>query len=469
MNKFISTSLVVIGGGPAGYSAAFRASDLGIKTVLIEKNLVLGGVCLNVGCIPSKALLHFSKVLEEYKEFFKLDIFTNKPKFNINKIHSWKKDIILKMNSGLNILAKKRKVKVLHGKASFINKKKIKMLSSNNDSFEINFENAVIASGSSPIKFPCIKSNDKRIWYSTDALNIPFIPNKMLIIGGGVIGLEMATVYSALGSNVDVIENSSSIFPTLDIDVSSFFINSIKNKFNLILNACVENIDFSKKNLCVQIKIKDQLKKFKYDVILISIGRSPNVSSLNLHNIDLNLDRKNFILTDNQCRTNIKNIFSIGDVSGNPMLAHKGIYEGHLAAEVISGKNHYFDTTIIPNICYTDPEVAWVGITEKEAKLKNIEYLVSVFPWSALGRAAVSNSSVGMTKLIYNKTTKKIIGGSVVGRSAGELLGEISLAIEMGCDVTDISLTMHAHPTLYESINSASKIVDRTITDLLNF
>ncbi|CAL4320153.1 Dihydrolipoyl dehydrogenase [Buchnera aphidicola (Periphyllus testudinaceus)] len=467
MNKVMNTDLVVIGGGPAGYSAAFRASDLGIKTVLIEKYSVLGGVCLNVGCIPSKALLHFSKVLQEYKEFFELNIITNNPEFNFKKIQSWKNQLIRKMNTGLKILSKQRKIKVLKGMASFLNKNKI--LVKNNDSTkEINFNYAIIATGSSSIKLPQIKVQDKRIWYSTDAVNLPFIPRRMLIIGAGVIGLEMATVYSSLGSKIDVIESSDMIFSSADFDVSSFFIKSISDKFNIILNSFIENINFSKEHITVKINTKNVLKEKKYDVILVSIGRFPNIDYLNLNNIDVKLDNRKFIIIDDQCQTNIPGIFSIGDVSGHPMLAHKGIYQAHIAAEVISGKNHYFDTKVIPNICYTDPEVCWVGMTEKEAIKKNIKYHCSIFPWNASGRACVSNSSLGMTKLIFNKLNNKIIGGAIVGRTAGELLGEISLAIEMGCDISDISLTMHAHPTLYESIQSASKIEEKTITDLLN-
>jgi dihydrolipoamide dehydrogenase len=465
--EVINTNLVVIGGGPAGYSAAFRASDLGINTILIEKSSVLGGVCLNFGCIPSKALLHFSKVLQEYNEFFQLNVFTNQPSFNLKEIKLWKDNIIRKMNKGLKILAEKRNVKIIQGKASFIDSKKI-FVKGKSFNFQLNCKNVIIASGSFPVKLPNIDDTHKRIWYSTDALKIPFIPSKMLIIGGGIIGLEMATVYSSLGSHVDVIENSDTIFPSLDVDVGSFFIKSIGKKFNLFLSTYIEKIKFFNETILVKTKKQDNFYENKYDAILISIGRFPN-TDLNLSNVGLNLDNRGFIITDKQCRTNIQNIFAIGDVSGNPMLAHKGIYEGHIAAEVISGKNHFFDTTLIPNICYTDPEVAWVGITEKEAIEKKIDYIKSVFPWSALGRASVSNSSCGFTKLIFNKKTKRIIGGCVIGRSAGELLGEITLAIEMGCDISDISLTMHAHPTLYESINSAAKISEGTITDLLNF
>jgi dihydrolipoamide dehydrogenase len=468
MNKEINTNLVVIGGGPAGYSAAFRASDLGIKTILIEKSKVLGGVCLNMGCIPSKTLLHFAKFLQEYQEFMDLNIFFNKIDFNLKNLKIWKNNIIKKMNNGLNILANKRNIKIIYGKASFINKNKIIVDNNTNKKFFINFKNVIIASGSKPIKLPYIKTSEKRVWYSTEALNIPFIPNRMLVIGGGIIGLEMATVYSSLGAKVDVIENSERILPSVDIDISSFFMQTIKEKFNLMLKTSIENINFRKDYILVEIRQKDIIKKMHYDVILVSIGRFPNTNSLKLNNTEVQLNERKYIITDQQCRTNISNIFAIGDVSGPPMLAHKGIYEGHISSEVIFGKNHFFDTKIIPNVCYTDPEVAWVGVTEQEAVEKNISYSTSIFPWNVLGRAHASNSSTGLTKLIFNKNTRQIIGGSVIGRNAGELLGEITLAIEMGCDVSDISLTMHAHPTLYESINSASKIFEGTITDLLN-
>lgn len=468
MNKEIDTNLVVIGGGPAGYSAAFRAADLGIKTILIEKNKVLGGVCLNKGCIPSKTLLHFARFLQEYKEFIDLKIISEKIKINLINLQIWKNKIIKKMNNGLNLLACKRKIKIIYGKASFINENKIFISNKTNKNYCINFKNVIISTGSSPIKLPYIKTSDTRIWYSTDALKISFIPKRMLIIGGGIIGLEMATVYSSLGSIVDIIESSNAILPSVDSDISSFFIHTIKKKFNLMLQTSLQSINFLKDNILVKIKQNNVIKKIYYDVILVSIGRFPNTDSLKLNNTDVQLDERKYIITDQQCKTNISHIFAIGDVSGHPMLAHKGIHEGHISAEVISGKNHFFDTKIIPNICYTDPEVAWVGITEKIAKKKNISYSTSVFPWQTSGRAHASNSSSGITKLIFNKKTKQIIGGAIVGRNAGELLGEITLAIEMGCDVSDISLTIHAHPTLYESINSASKMFEGTITDLLN-
>ncbi|NIH40957.1 MAG: dihydrolipoyl dehydrogenase [Buchnera aphidicola (Periphyllus aceris)] len=467
MNNIINTDLVVIGGGPAGYSAAFRASDLGVKTLIVEKYSVLGGVCLNVGCIPSKALLHFSKVLQEYREFLKLQVVTNKPEFNFKKIQSWKNNLIQKMNNSLNVLSKKRNVKIVKGIASFVNKNKI-FVKSNNKNLEINFKNVIIATGSSSIKLPCLNSHDKRIWYSSDAVNLPFIPNKMLIIGAGIIGLEMATIYSSLGSKVDIIENSDTILSSADLDISSFFIKSIQDKFNLMLNSCVENIKLNKNYITVKIKTDDFIKKINYDVILVSIGRFPNIHDLNLNNVGVQLDNKKFIIIDDQCRTNVPGIYSIGDVSGNPMLAHRGIYQGHIVAEVISGKNHYFDTKIIPNICYSDPEIAWVGLTEKDLIKNKIQYKSSTFPWIASGRACVSNSSKGITKLIFDKLTNKIVGGAIVGRTAGELLGELTLAIEMGCDLSDISLTMHAHPTLYESIQSSSKMIEGTMTDLLN-
>ncbi|MCW5197765.1 dihydrolipoyl dehydrogenase [Buchnera aphidicola] len=468
MNKEINTNLVVIGGGPAGYSAAFRASDLGIKTILIEKNKVLGGVCLNEGCIPSKTLLHFAKFLQEYKEFMSLNIIFNTPKFDLKKLNIWKKNIIKNMNFGLDILARQRNVKIITGEVSFINENRIIVNNGLNTNCFINFKNIIIASGSRSIKLPNIKSSDKRVWYSTEALKIPFIPDRMLIVGGGIIGLEMATVYSSLGSIVDVIENSNSILPSVDVDITNFFIKTVQDRFNIMLKSSIQNINFLKDSILVTIKTENTIKKINYDIILVSIGRFPNTDSLKLNNTEVQLNEHKYIITDQQCRTNVSNIFAIGDVSGHPMLAHKGIYEGHIAAEVISGKNHFFDTKIIPNVCYTDPEIAWVGITEKEAENKNIQYSVSVFPWNISGRAHASNSSMGKTKLIFNKNTRQIIGGSIIGRNAGELLGEITLAIEMGCDVSDISLTMHAHPTLYESINSASKIFEGTVTDLLN-
>ncbi|CAL4319922.1 dihydrolipoyl dehydrogenase [Buchnera aphidicola] len=467
MHKNLKTNLVVIGGGPAGYSAAFRASDLGLKTIIIEKNNFLGGVCLHKGCIPSKALLHIAKVLREFRDFSKLGIFKEKKFIDIKKIVLWKNNLIEKMSLGLKSLSDIRGIKVIIGNASFFDKNTLYVVSPDKKVFYIKFDSSIIATGSRPNQFPLVSKKNNNIWNSTDALKLSKIPKKLLIVGGGVIGLEMATIYQSFGSKVDIIENSSRLLPSVDSDISKLYFSFIKNKFNIYLSSFIKNIQVIKKG--IKVLIKDDFKCIKkvYDTVLLSIGRRPNIEGLNLEKIGINF-KNGFIKVDKQCKTNVSNIYAIGDVSGPPMLAHKGSYEAHIAAEVISGKNHYFDTSIIPMVAYTDPEIAWVGMTEKMAIKNNINYETASFPWSASGRALVTHSSSGITKLIFDKNTNKIIGGLIIGSNAGELLGEISLAIEMGCHVADISLTIHAHPTLYESISASSKIFERTITDLIN-
>ncbi|UNB92349.1 MAG: dihydrolipoyl dehydrogenase [gamma proteobacterium endosymbiont of Trioza apicalis] len=468
MNNKDKKNVVIIGGGPAGYSAAFRCADLGLNTTIIERYKKLGGVCLNVGCIPSKALLHISKIMDETKTLEKSGIKYNKPNININKIKKWKEKIIKNLTNGLNYLSKLRKIKIINGTAEFIKNNTINV-KNKNETKTINFDDAIIATGSNSNKLSLIKNDDYRIWNSTDALNLKYIPKNMLIIGGGIIGLEMSNIYQSLGSKIDIIELSNQIIPMIDKDIAFFFTKQIESKINLMLETKIIKIEKTNKGLYVHFKQK-KLKKQKkyYDAILVAIGRKPNIKLLNLDKVGININKNNFICVDKQMRTNISNIYAIGDVIGQPMLAHKGIHEGHIAAEVISGKKNYFEPKVIPYISYTNPEIAWVGLSEKEAKKNNISYEIAIFPWIASGRAIASNCSNGITKLIFNKKNNKIIGGALVGINSGELLGEISLAIEMGCNAKDIALTIHAHPTLYESIGMAAKIYEGTITDLYN-
>ncbi|QJC28624.1 dihydrolipoyl dehydrogenase [Enterobacteriaceae endosymbiont of Plateumaris consimilis] len=469
MSIKIKTSVVVIGGGPSGYSAAFRCSDLGMKTIIVENYLSLGGVCLNVGCIPSKTLLHIAKLIKENNNFFSKGILNNVPNVNIEKIILWKDQIIKKLSNGLNFLARSRKINIINGIGKF-KTPNILDVKNDNDHYQIEFKHAIIATGSKPIKLPFIPYNDNRIWTSTDALLLKQIPKKILILGGGIIGLEMATIYHSLGTEINIIEMSNEILPSVDNDIMQIYNNNIKNKFNIMLNTKVVSID-NKKNL-LQVYMTDDNNKSifskKYDIILTAIGRKPNSNIINNNSFNIKINNNGFIEVDNQMRTNISHIYAIGDVIGYPMLAHKGIHEGHLVAEIISGKNHFFIPKVIPSIAYTDPEIGWVGITEKDAKIKNINYGVSSLPWNTLGRGLCSNAENGLTKLIFNKNTNKIIGGSVIGYNAGELLGEISLAIEMGCDAEDISLTIHAHPTFYESIGITTEIFLGLATDILN-
>ncbi|XBC38361.1 MAG: dihydrolipoyl dehydrogenase [Buchnera aphidicola (Floraphis choui)] len=466
--KKIYTQVVIVGSGPSGYSSAFRCSDLGLDTILIEKHKNLGGVCLNVGCIPSKSLLHIAKVIKESRNLSDIGVNFSKPMIDIKKIFQWKSKIVDDLSSNIVNMANKRNVKIVFGIAKFLNKNSI-LVEGEQEKIIISFENIILAVGSYARKLSYVPSNDHRIWDSTTALSISSIPDNLLIIGSGIIGLEMATIYSALGSRVDIIDNSRNLLSHLDRDIVSMFSNAIKNDFKIFLNSEITKIVPNEKGFLVSKNTENNVQDTTlYNAILVSVGRIPNLDLLDINKIGLNLNSYGYLEVDDKLRTNVPNVYAIGDVTGQPMLAHKGIHQGHIVAEIISGKNHYFNPYAMPCILYTDPEIAWVGITEQEAIKNNIKYESSVFPWNALGRAISSNYSSGMTKLIFDAKTKKIIGGSVVGNNAGELLGEIGLAIEMGCDVEDIALTIHAHPTLYESISLSAQIFQGTITDLIN-
>ncbi|MBK4765324.1 MAG: dihydrolipoyl dehydrogenase [Pantoea sp. Brub] len=468
MNKDIKTQVVVLGGGPAGYSAAFRCCDLGLETILIERYTNLGGVCLNVGCIPSKALLHIAKIIEDTKKNKNNGIVFKDLFVDIPKVCTWKENIIKNLNNGLANMARMRKLKIINGIGSFVNVNVMKVQNQNKISI-IKFDNAIIATGSNPINLSTISHKDPRIWDSTDALKLKEIPKRLLIIGGGIIGLEMATIYNALGSQIDIAEASSQIIPAADKDIIEKYSNIIRKKINLLLETKINNITTKADGIYVSMEgINTSTEVQRYDVILVAVGRKPNNNDLNIESIGIKCDEYGFIDIDKQMRTNISNIYAIGDIAGQPMLAHKGIHQGHIAAEVISGLKHYFDPKVIPYICYSDPEVAWAGLTEKEAKKNNIKYEVATFPWTFSGRAIASQCENGVTKLIFDKKTHNIIGGAIVGTNGGELLSEICLAIEMACDAQDIALTVHAHPTLYESIGLASEIFEGTITDMLN-
>ncbi|RQW63821.1 dihydrolipoyl dehydrogenase [Vibrio viridaestus] len=468
MSKEIKAQVVVLGAGPAGYSAAFRCADLGLETVLIEKYNTLGGVCLNVGCIPSKALLHVAKVIEEAKALAQHGIVFGEPSTDIDKIRLWKEKVINQLTGGLAGMAKMRKVTVVNGTGKFTSSNSIEVEGDEGKTV-VNFDNAIIAAGSRPIKLPFIPHEDPRIWDSTDALELKEVPGKMLIMGGGIIGLEMGTVYHSLGSQIDVVEMFDQVIPAADKDIVKVFTKRIKDKFNLMLETKVTAVEAKEDGIYVSMEGKKApAEPERYDAVLVAIGRVPNGKLLDAEKAGLTVDDRGFINVDKQMRTNVPNIFAIGDIVGQPMLAHKGVHEGHVAAEVIAGKKHYFDPKVIPSIAYTEPEVAWVGKTEKEAKAEGINYEVSTFPWAASGRAIASDCSDGMTKLIFDKDTHRVIGGAIVGTNGGELLGEIGLAIEMGCDAEDIALTIHAHPTLHESVGLAAEVFEGTITDLPN-
>ncbi|MGF1699994.1 dihydrolipoyl dehydrogenase [Photobacterium makurazakiensis] len=468
MSKEIKAQVVVLGSGPAGYSAAFRCADLGLDTVLIEKYSTLGGVCLNVGCIPSKALLHVAKVIEEAKAMAEHGVVFGEPQTDINKIRLWKDKVITQLTGGLGGMAKMRKVNVVNGYGKFTGPNTI-VVEGEDGPTTVSFDNAIVAAGSRPIELPFIPHEDSRIWDSTDALELKDVPEKLLVMGGGIIGLEMGTVYHALGSQVDVVEMFDQVIPAADKDIIKVFTKRIKKKFNLMLETKVTAVEAKEDGIYVSMEGKKApAEPTRYDAVLVAIGRVPNGKLLDAEKAGIEVDERGFINVDKQMRTNVAHIHAIGDIVGQPMLAHKGVHEGHVAAEVISGKKHYFDPKVIPSIAYTEPEVAWVGKTEKEAKAEGINYEVATFPWAASGRAIASDCADGMTKMIFDKDTHRVIGGAIVGTNGGELLGEIGLAIEMGCDAEDIALTIHAHPTLHESVGLAAEVFEGSITDLPN-
>lgn len=470
MKKNIDIDTVVIGGGPSGYSAAFRCSDLGFSTIIIEKENTLGGTCLNYGCIPSKSLLHLTSLIREIQEFKKFGInLIQNNHLNIQSILKWKDNIVFTLSKGLQKLAENRNVKVIKGTAKFLTNNSISV-ETENISYIVNFKNAILAIGSIPIKLPNIPMTDPRIWNSTDALSLKSIPKNLLIIGAGIIGLEMASIYSALGSKIDVIERSNYFFSSIDVDVSNFLFKKISNYFDIHMNCEIIDIVLQNQGILVTRKNSNNIQNQKlYDNILVATGRIPNLDAINYIDIGIELNSFGFIKVDKQLRTNISNIFAIGDVIGQPMLAHKGIHEANIVAEVISGKNYYFEPNAIPSVAYCYPEVAWTGIMECTAKKLGINYATSVVPWNISGRAYSSNcADSGLTKLIISKKTNKIIGGIIIGKHAGELISNINLSIEMGCDIEDMELTINPHPTLSETLNIAAQLYNGTAIDLIN-
>ena len=468
MSKEIKTQVVVLGAGPAGYSAAFRCADLGLETVLVERYSTLGGVCLNVGCIPSKALLHVAKVIEEAKHASKNGVYFAEPRIDLDEVRAGKEAVVAKLTGGLAGMAKQRKVTVVEGLAAFADPHTLVARDRDGKPTTIKFDNAIIAAGSRPIQLPFIPHADPRVWASTDALKLKEVPKKLLIMGGGIIGLEMGTVYDALGSEVEVVEMFDQVIPAADKDVVGIYTKQVEKKFKLMLETKVTAVEAKDDGIYVSMEGKACNDTKRYDAVLVAIGRTPNGKLIDAGKASVEVDERGFIHVDKQMRTNVPHIFAIGDIVGQPMLAHKGVHEGHVAAEVIAGKKHYFDPKVIPSIAYTEPEVAWVGKTEKECKQEGLNYEVAKFPWAASGRAIASECAEGMTKLIFDKDTHRILGGAIVGSNGGELLGEIGLAIEMGCDAEDIALTIHAHPTLHESVGLAAEVFEGSITDLPN-
>ena len=466
MSEIIKTDVVVIGSGPGGYTAAFRASDLGKKVVLVEKFSTLGGVCLNVGCIPSKALLHIAKVLDETKEMAEQGVLFEKPKLSREKLVEWKNSVVKKLTGGLNALAKQRKVQVVTGVASFSGPHQL-IVKTNDGDVTVEFEHAIIAVGSESISLPFIPQ-DSRIFTSTGALELANITGNLLVLGGGIIGLEMATVYSSLGVDVTVVEFLDQLIPTADADLVAVLQKRMaKSGVKFLLKTKVTNIDAKDDGLYVTMEGEHATTKPAcYQQILVSVGRKPNGDTISAEKAGVSVNARGFIAVDKQMRTNVPHIFAIGDVVGQPMLAHKAIPEGKVAAEVIAGMKHFFEPICIPSVAYTDPELAWVGLTEKEAKEKNITYEKATFPWLASGRALSMGREEGLTKLLFCPSTKRILGAGIVGANAGELLAEVTLAIEMNCDVEDLALTIHSHPTLSETVAQAAEMFAGSITDL---
>lgn len=465
----ISTEIVVLGSGPGGYTAAFRAADLGKKVVLIERYATLGGVCLNVGCIPSKALLHTAKVLTEAEEIGHHGVTFAKPNVDLDQLRNWKaNDVVGKLTGGLAQMAKQRGVTVVQGVGQFISPHQISVTSTENKVTTIGFEYAIIAAGSQATQFPGAPE-DERIMDSSGALALADIPKRMLVIGGGIIGLEMGTVYDALGSKVSIVEFLDGLITGADRDMVRPLHKRMEKRFEAImLSTKVSKIEAKKDGIHVSFEGENAPTETQiYDRVLVSIGRRPNGKSIGAENAGITVDERGFIAVDKQMRTNVAHIFAIGDIVGQPMLAHKATHEGKVAAEVIAGLKSEFVASVIPSVAYTDPEIAWVGMTETEAKAKGVEIEKASFPWAASGRALSIARTEGSTKLIFDKATHRVIGAGIVGVNAGELLAEAVLAIEMGADAHDLGLTIHAHPTLSETICFAAEVKEGTITDML--
>ena len=458
--------VVVIGAGPGGYAAAFRAADLGNKVTLIEKDSVLGGVCLNRGCIPSKTLLHLSKIIDETHSIKKAGIEFSGLNVDMGKIQSWKNRVIKKLGGGIKLLAKQRGVEVLHGSAKFISDSSI-MVTNDKDESITNFNQCIIATGSRPNSLPFVSINHKTILDSTSVLSLKEIPKSMLVVGGGYIGLEMASVYSSLGTEVSVVEFLPRLLPGADEDLVEILHKSIKPKLkDILLNTKVTSVEEQKNGIKVEMESEGEVISSIYEKILVSVGRVPNTDNISIESTGVNIDDRGFISVDEYRRTNINGIFAIGDVTGDPMLAHKATHEGKVAAEVCSGTPNAFEPQAIPAVIFTDPEIAWAGKTEEELKNGDIPYDKAEFPWQASGKAIAIGRTEGKTKILFEPESKRVIGVGIIGYNAGDLIGEAVLAIEMGCYAEDIALTIHPHPTLTETFSNTAEVMEKTITDL---
>jgi dihydrolipoamide dehydrogenase len=466
LSEPIAADLVVLGAGPGGYTAAFRAADLGLSVTLVERWPTLGGVCLNVGCIPSKALLHAARVLEEAKESAAFGIDFGEPRVNIEKLRGWKNGIVGKLTGGLNSLAKQRKVKVVHGVGRFSGPNSL-TVESEGGSSEIQFKQCIVAAGSESTEMPGLP-DDSRIIDSTGALELDALPRNLLVIGGGIIGLEMATVYDALGVRVSVVELTETLMPGCDRDLVKPLQKRIAARYeSIMLGTRVTAIEAEKQGIRVSFEGKQAPGEPQiYEKVLVAVGRRPNGNAINAEAAGIEVGDRGFIAVDKQMRTNRPHIFAIGDIVGQPMLAHKATHEGKVAAEVAAGQKTHFDARVVPSVAYTDPEIAWVGTTEDQAKAEGLAYEKGSFPWAASGRSLALGRSEGMTKLLFDADSGRLIGAGIVGTNAGDLISEAALAIELGCDAADIGLTIHPHPTLSETLAFSAEAAEGTITDL---
>jgi dihydrolipoamide dehydrogenase len=471
----IRCGVLVLGGGPGGYSAAFRAADLGLDTVLVERYATLGGVCLNVGCIPSKALLHVAAVIDEARHFAKRGVEFGEPRIDLDRLRAHKAAVVGKLTGGLAGMAKSRKVRVVRGYGHFLDANHVEVELTDGDGQDktgetkvVRFEQAIVAAGSMPARLPFLPE-DPRIVDSTGALALPSVPRRMLVIGGGIIGLEMATVYSTLGARIDVVEMLDALMAGADRDLVRTWQKHNQQRFDrVMLRTKTVRVEAGDDGITVWFEGENApAEPQRYDLVLSAVGRAPNGRKIGAEHAGIEVDERGFIGVDRQMRTSAPHIFAIGDIVGQPMLAHKAVHEGHVAAEVAAGQKRFFDARVVPSVAYTDPEIAWAGLTEEEASAQGIALGKAVFPWSASARAIANGRDEGFTKLLFDEQTHRIVGGAIVGTHAGDMIGEIALAIEMGADATDIGHTIHPHPTLGESIGQAAEVFEGTCTDLL--
>ena len=459
--------VLVLGAGPGGYTAAFRAADLGKQVVLVDSGEALGGVCLNVGCIPSKALLHAAKVIAETKEMSENGITFGPPSVDLDRLRAWKDGVVGRLTGGLATLARQRKVTVIRGYGRFTSPNQLRVELAEGGEVLVGFEQAIVAAGSEAATLPFIPASDPRVIDSTGALELGEVPRRLLVVGGGIIGLEMATVYHELGAQVTVVELLDQLIPGTDRDVVAPLAKRVSRQYeNVFLRTSVAGVEPRPEGLVVSFDGAKAPATDTFDRILVAVGRRPNGALIDAERAGIHVDPVGFIPVSKQLRTNVPHIFAIGDVVGQPMLAHKAMHEAKVAAEVIAGKNSYFDVRAIPSVAYTDPEVAWAGVTENEARAAGVAYGKGVFPWAASGRSLTLGRSEGMTKVLFDEATGRIIGCGIVGPSAGDLISEAVLAIEMGADAADIGLTIHPHPTLSETVAMAAEAFEGTITDL---